>query len=91
MTGTACAAGAHAIGDAANKVVLEAYKKALVFSDDPRWRVDRGYDWYDWTDFRTGNVVKHTHPEIIAAVPTPLFAECLEHALACVTAVAHRA
>ena len=27
----------------------------------------------------------------IAAVPTPLFAECLEHALACVTAVAHRA
>ncbi|MDA8948635.1 amidohydrolase [Flavobacteriaceae bacterium] len=30
----------HAIGDAANKVVLEAYKKALVFSDDPRWRVE---------------------------------------------------
>jgi predicted amidohydrolase YtcJ len=30
----------HAIGDDANKVVLEAYKKALVFSDDPRWRVE---------------------------------------------------
>ena len=30
----------HAIGDAANKVVLEAYKKALVLSDDPRWRVE---------------------------------------------------
>ena len=30
----------HAIGDAANKVVLEAYKKALVFSNDPRWRVE---------------------------------------------------
>ncbi|NDG46010.1 MAG: amidohydrolase, partial [Flavobacteriia bacterium] len=30
----------HAIGDAANQVVLSAYKKALVFSDDPRWRVE---------------------------------------------------
>jgi predicted amidohydrolase YtcJ len=30
----------HAIGDAANQVVLEAYNKALVFSDDPRWRVE---------------------------------------------------
>lgn len=30
----------HAIGDAANHVVLSAYKKALVFSDDPRWRVE---------------------------------------------------
>jgi predicted amidohydrolase YtcJ len=30
----------HAIGDAANQVVLEAYTKALVFSDDPRWRVE---------------------------------------------------
>ena len=30
----------HAIGDEANKVVLEAYRKALVFSDDPRWRVE---------------------------------------------------
>jgi len=30
----------HAIGDDANKVVLEAYKKRLVFSDDPRWRVE---------------------------------------------------
>jgi predicted amidohydrolase YtcJ len=30
----------HAIGDAANKVVLEAYQKALVFSEDPRWRVE---------------------------------------------------
>ena len=30
----------HAIGDDANKVVLDAYKKALVFSDDPRWRIE---------------------------------------------------
>ena len=30
----------HAIGDEANKVVLEAYNKALVFSNDPRWRVE---------------------------------------------------
>ena len=30
----------HAIGDSANKIVLEAYRKALVFSDDPRWRVE---------------------------------------------------
>ncbi|MGD1980962.1 MAG: amidohydrolase family protein [Flavobacteriaceae bacterium] len=30
----------HAIGDAANQVVLEAYNKALVFSDDPRWRIE---------------------------------------------------
>ena len=30
----------HAIGDYANQIVLEAYKKALVFSDDPRWRVE---------------------------------------------------
>ena len=30
----------HAIGDAANKAVLEAYNKALVFSTDPRWRVE---------------------------------------------------
>ncbi|MEK9613829.1 MAG: amidohydrolase, partial [Flavobacteriaceae bacterium] len=30
----------HAIGDHANSVVLEAYTKALVFSDDPRWRVE---------------------------------------------------
>ena len=30
----------HAIGDAANKVVLEAYKKALVLTDDPRWRIE---------------------------------------------------
>ena len=30
----------HAIGDDANKVVLEAYNKALVFSDDPRWRIE---------------------------------------------------
>jgi len=30
----------HAIGDAANKVVLEAYQKALVFSEDPRWRIE---------------------------------------------------
>ena len=30
----------HAIGDAANKIVLEAYKKALVLSDDPRWRLE---------------------------------------------------
>jgi predicted amidohydrolase YtcJ len=30
----------HAIGDDANQVVLKAYQKALVFSDDPRWRVE---------------------------------------------------
>ena len=30
----------HAIGDDANKTVLEAYNKALVFSDDPRWRIE---------------------------------------------------
>ena len=30
----------HAIGDEANKVVLDAYRKALVFSDDPRWRIE---------------------------------------------------
>ena len=30
----------HAIGDEANKAVLEAYNKALVFSDDPRWRIE---------------------------------------------------
>lgn len=30
----------HAIGDHANSVVLEAYTKALVFSDDPRWRIE---------------------------------------------------
>ena len=30
----------HAIGDEANKVVLEAYNKALVFSSDPRWRIE---------------------------------------------------
>ena len=30
----------HAIGDDANKAVLEAYRKALVFSDDPRWRIE---------------------------------------------------
>jgi len=30
----------HAIGDAANQVVLEAYTKALVDVEDPRWRVE---------------------------------------------------
>jgi len=30
----------HAIGDDANNAVLQAYKKALVFSDDPRWRIE---------------------------------------------------
>lgn len=30
----------HAIGDAANETVLKAYRKALVFSDDPRWRIE---------------------------------------------------
>lgn len=30
----------HAIGDAANQVVLDAYKKALAVSPDPRWRVE---------------------------------------------------
>ena len=30
----------HAIGDAANQVVLDAYRKALSVSPDPRWRVE---------------------------------------------------
>lgn len=30
----------HAIGDAANQVVLDAYEKALTISPDPRWRVE---------------------------------------------------
>ena len=30
----------HAIGDAANEVVLNAYKKALSISTDPRWRIE---------------------------------------------------
>jgi predicted amidohydrolase YtcJ len=30
----------HAIGDAANEVVLNAYKKALSISPDPRWRIE---------------------------------------------------
>ena len=30
----------HAIGDAANQVVLDAYTKALSVSPDPRWRVE---------------------------------------------------
>ena len=30
----------HAIGDAANNAVLNAYRKALVFKDDPRWRIE---------------------------------------------------
>lgn len=30
----------HAIGDAANKVVLDAYQQALASSMDPRWRVE---------------------------------------------------
>jgi len=30
----------HAIGDAANEVVLSAYKKALSVSPDPRWRIE---------------------------------------------------
>lgn len=30
----------HAIGDAANHEVLEAYKKALTFDPDPRWRIE---------------------------------------------------
>ena len=30
----------HAIGDDANRTILEAYNKALIFSDDPRWRVE---------------------------------------------------
>lgn len=30
----------HAIGDAANQVVLDAYKKALAIKEDPRWRVE---------------------------------------------------
>ena len=30
----------HAIGDASISHVLDAYKKALVFLDDPRWRIE---------------------------------------------------
>ena len=30
----------HAIGDAANQVVLDAYQKALAISPDPRWRAE---------------------------------------------------
>ena len=30
----------HAIGDASISRVLDAYKKALVFLDDPRWRIE---------------------------------------------------
>jgi len=30
----------HAIGDASISNVLDAYKKALVFLDDPRWRIE---------------------------------------------------
>ena len=30
----------HAIGDAANHEVLEAYKKALTIDPDPRWRIE---------------------------------------------------
>ena len=30
----------HAIGDAANHQVLEAYKKALTIDPDPRWRIE---------------------------------------------------
>ena len=30
----------HAIGDAANAAVLNAYRKALVFKEDPRWRIE---------------------------------------------------
>ena len=44
----------HAIGDAANQVVLEAYNKALVFSDDPRWRVEHA-QIIDTNDIRLFN------------------------------------
>ncbi len=30
----------HAIGDDANRTILEAYNKALIFSIDPRWRIE---------------------------------------------------
>ncbi len=30
----------HAIGDAANNVVLEVYNQALSFKEDPRWRIE---------------------------------------------------
>ncbi len=30
----------HAIGDNANRTILQAYNKALVFSNDPRWRIE---------------------------------------------------
>jgi len=44
----------HAIGDAANHVVLEAYNKALVFSDDPRWRIEHA-QIIDTTDLKFFN------------------------------------
>jgi len=44
----------HAIGDAANHVVLEAYNKALVFSDDPRWRIEHA-QIIDTTDLKLFN------------------------------------
>ncbi len=30
----------HAIGDSANSIVLNAYKKALTINSDPRWRIE---------------------------------------------------
>ena len=44
----------HAIGDAANHVILEAYNKALVFSDDPRWRIEHA-QIIDTTDLKLFN------------------------------------
>jgi len=44
----------HAIGDAANHVVLEAYNKALIFSDDPRWRIEHA-QIIDTTDLKLFN------------------------------------
>ena len=30
----------HAIGDAANRAVLEVYNQVLVTKEDPRWRIE---------------------------------------------------
>lgn len=44
----------HAIGDASIFNVLNAYKKALVFSEDPRWRIEHS-QIVDTSDFKLFN------------------------------------
>lgn len=57
----------HAIGDAANAAVLNAYRKALVFKEDPRWRIEHA-QILDTTDIALFNrkiipSVQPTHAE----------------------------